>query len=1040
MNKLFEVLTRKKVLDASSLTETQLARVLNTFDLTALGVGSTLGVGVYILAGQVAREVAGPAVVLSFLIAALASVFAGVCYAEFGSRVPRAGSAYIYSYVCIGEFVAFIIGWNLILEYVIGSASVAKGLSLYLDTLINDTLQNTFREIAPINVSFLGSYFDFFSFGISVILAVALGCGLKNSATVNTVFTMLNLFVVVFIVIAGSFKADPENWDLPAPPDSHYGKGGFFPYGVSGIIKGAATCFYGFVGFDCIATTGEEVRNPQKAIPFAIIASLAIIFLAYFGTASIVTLMVPYYLQDVNAPIPHAFEMVGWDIAKWIVAIGGIFGLCASLFGAMFPLPRIIYAMANDGIIFKFLGKVNSRFHTPLIGTLLAGILTGLMSALFDLKHLVDMMSIGTLLAYSIVAACVLVLRYSPDEDEHYNLVPTVSDSETDGNINNDSLLHTTSTDLLASNEKVSFCSLLKQTFNLRMLQLPTKVSHTVVTIQIYIFVILSVCLWLCTIYLENHIKNAEAWAIILISIIGLLMILSIMSIATQPNSQAILNFKVPLVPLIPAISILINIYLMLMLDVHTWIRFAVWMAVGLPMYFISIRYDTPLSIYTVHAKSNGTAQKTQKSNGQANINYVIDETDGKNNKDILEQNEDLAMVVANNLNKSGNVKLKPKAPLPPIVPNNIDTPICSSLDSLSVSGALAALDEVLTKEELAISQSFSYDNPFSRKISVDTVSNVSNIHFEESVIALIHNEDIHHEFEHPLPILEEHTDIESDSSSNNEKEDILKGNNSPIPTPKLSFQDINSNLSESAISNNMQLPPPPPPMDGFLTFKKKLVTPRPSFSRSKSVPVVVFQSSNSQTGLNSSSSSSRKTSTDSGQEDNDVIVSIGSPQYKKVALKLNKFLERHSMGPPVLKLTKPETIDNQEDFHNSLPNVTSLKLVLAEMPKQEQSDVENDDGVVEEEVMKPADIKKKLNELLKFDPRSIVKARKSSVIDNAVKSEEFEKVENNIPKSVGVDEASHKMMHKNLMGNTLKSIKLLKKDSFISNSIESDT
>ncbi|KAK4875441.1 hypothetical protein RN001_011863 [Aquatica leii] len=597
MNKVFEVLTRKKVLDPEAISETQLARVLNFFDLTALGIGSTLGVGVYVLAGHVAKEVAGPAVILSFLIAAIASVFAGLCYAEFGSRVPRAGSAYVYSYVCIGELVAFVIGWNLILEYVIGSASVAKGLSLYLDSLINNTMQDTFKEIAPINIPFMSTYFDFFSFGISILLAGALAFGMKGSANINNIFTMVNLAVVLFVVIAGSFKANLDNWNLPAPSNPTDGKGGFFPFGASGVIQGAATCFYGFVGFDCIATTGEEVKNPQKAIPLAIIASLAVIFLAYFGTATVVTLMVPYYLQDINAPLPHAFEMVGWDVAKWIVTIGGIFGLCASLFGAMFPLPRILYAMASDGVIFKFLGNVNARFQTPLTGTLLAGLLTGLMAALFDLKHLVNMMSIGTLLAYTIVAACVLVLRYSVDEDRHYNAIPTQSDSESDGFASNDNLMQTSSTNVLTPNEKVTCCDLIKQTFNLKFLQLPTKTSQIVVLIQISIFAILSLILCLCVIYLQNEIKNTQPWAIALVSVIGLFMILSSMSMAAQPNSQTILKFKVPLVPLIPLLSILVNIYLMLMLDFHTWIRFGVWMVVGFAIYGL---YGIPNSLKDV--------------------------------------------------------------------------------------------------------------------------------------------------------------------------------------------------------------------------------------------------------------------------------------------------------------------------------------------------------------------------------------------------------------------------------------------------------
>jgi len=419
MATIWRVLTRKKIIEEARVEESSLSRVLNTFDLTALGVGSTLGVGMYVLVGKVAKETAGPSVVLSFLIAAIASGFAGLCYAEFGARTPRAGSAYIYSYVCVGEFVAFVIGWNLILEYVIGSASVAKGMSLYIDSLLNDTMKEAFEKIAPMNISFFAPYFDFLSFGICILLSVGLAFGLKESSIANNIFTTLNVFVVLFIIIAGATKADVENWKSP----SHDGdKGGFFPFGVEGMIKGAATCFYGFVGFDCIATTGEEVKNPQKAIPFSIMVSLIIVFFAYFGTSTIVTLMIPYYDQDVNAPIPYAFEYYGWAWAQWLVTIGGLFALFASLFGAMFPLPRIIYAMANDGLVFRFLGTVSSRFSTPVVGTLLAGVFTGILSGLFEQGQLVDMMSIGTLLAYTIVAACVLLLRFSVDNDGGYVL------------------------------------------------------------------------------------------------------------------------------------------------------------------------------------------------------------------------------------------------------------------------------------------------------------------------------------------------------------------------------------------------------------------------------------------------------------------------------------------------------------------------------------------------------------------------------------------------------------------------------------------
>jgi amino acid transporter len=227
-------------------------------------------------------------------------LFVGLCYAEFASRVPKSGSAYIFTYVAIGEFLAFIVGWNLILEYIIGAASISKGLSLYIDSLANNAMKNFFASIAPISWDFLSSYFDFFAFGCPLIIGLALAFGLRKSAGINNVFCILNLGVVAYVVIAVLCNADIRNWkidpvDIPSQYSNTTGTGGFFPFGFSGTLKGAATCFFGFVGFDCIATTGEEVRNPQKSVPRALLFSLAIIFVAYFGV-SLLTLMWPYYL------------------------------------------------------------------------------------------------------------------------------------------------------------------------------------------------------------------------------------------------------------------------------------------------------------------------------------------------------------------------------------------------------------------------------------------------------------------------------------------------------------------------------------------------------------------------------------------------------------------------------------------------------------------------------------------------------------------------------------------------------------------------
>lgn len=278
----------------------------------------------------------------------------------------------------------------------------------------------------PIHIQGLSPFPDFFAFIVVMLFTMALAFGAKESSVVNNIFTFLNLTVVLFVIIVGSFKSDPLNWNiLPEDVKPGYGNGGFAPYGLGGIMKGAATCFYGFIGFDCIATAGEEAKNPKRSMPIAIITSLFVIFMAYFGISTVLTMMLPYYDQDPQAPLIHVFKVYGWDWAVYIVSTGAIFGLCASLMGSMFPLPRIVYAMSKDGLIFKWLGEVNERFHTPMYGTLFVGVLTGILAAFLDLRQLVNMMSIGTLMAYSIVAACVLLLRYEVSSEDEKLHIPT---------------------------------------------------------------------------------------------------------------------------------------------------------------------------------------------------------------------------------------------------------------------------------------------------------------------------------------------------------------------------------------------------------------------------------------------------------------------------------------------------------------------------------------------------------------------------------------------------------------------------------------
>ena len=613
-NLWFQGLFRRKKITRSKQNYA-LARCLTTTHLISLGVGATLGAGTYVVTGQVAANIAGPSVTISFAIAAFTSILSGLCYAEFGSRVPQTtGSAYTYSYVTVGEVWAFVIGWNLILEYMIGTAADAAALSGAFDYAIGYRVRNfTITNIGVFNTPYIGEYPDILSFLFTIIVTIILACGVRESAGFTSLFNIFNVLVVLFIIITGLFFVDTKNWTEGD---------GFFPYGGMGVLSGAATCFYAFVGFDVIATTGEEATNAPKSIPIAIVASLVIVFIAYFGVSSVITLMVPYNLLDKHSPIPDAFKQRGLSWANYIISTGAICGLSSSLLGNLFPLPRIILAMSQDGLLFECLGRVNKRTEVPVNATVYPGILTAFFALLFDLQELVEMMSIGTLLAYSLVSLCVLILRYQPDdhiqlypdnklEPEEQKLRLEAGEPNTAKDQNSKDSTATTEEYALRNDEIVAFdsfsvedksegnesASLLadsevtssdKEVLDQSHMtsEGPTKVTGRIATCSCILLLLWFFGFNSTLIFAFDQILDKQILPITVLVIFGILCLASISIILSMPQSKTKFGFMAPCIPGMPILAIYCNIFLMLRLSAITWVRFGVWMLVGKSVYF----------------------------------------------------------------------------------------------------------------------------------------------------------------------------------------------------------------------------------------------------------------------------------------------------------------------------------------------------------------------------------------------------------------------------------------------------------------------
>lgn len=402
---LFRTKSIERILADSEAPEHRLKKTLTAWDLTGLGIGAIIGTGIFVLigtaiVGDTHRPGAGPGITLSFVLSGLTCALAALCYAEFAAMIPVAGSAYTYSYATLGEFLAWLTGWNLILEYGVACVAVAIGWSGYLNNIL---------KLCGIELPYWATHAPGADGGIAnlpaaiivLLVTIILVIGVKESARATCAIVLVKLGVILFFLVVGMGSVDTANWTP------------FMPYGFDGVGAAAAIVFFAYVGFDAVSTTAEEARNPQRDLPIGIIASLSLCTLLYIAVAAVLTGLVPYTKIDIHAPVAEALNVVGYRWGAAIVATGAVAGITSVLVVMMIGQIRVFFAMSRDGLLGPWLSRVHPRYRTPHHATYLTGIAVAILAAFIPIGDAADMTNIGTLFAFVLVCIGVVVLRYT---------------------------------------------------------------------------------------------------------------------------------------------------------------------------------------------------------------------------------------------------------------------------------------------------------------------------------------------------------------------------------------------------------------------------------------------------------------------------------------------------------------------------------------------------------------------------------------------------------------------------------------------------
>jgi APA family basic amino acid/polyamine antiporter len=388
-----------QILADADKSDEKLKRTLTAVDVTAFGIGSIIGAGIFVLSGVAAGSYAGPAVLISFIIAGIVCTFVALCYAEFASMIPIAGSAYTYSYATMGELIAWVIGWDLILEYTVGATAVSVGWSGYIVELFGSV--GIHLPTALTNGPFVeGGAVNLPAVGIILFLVLILVMGSKESSKLNLTFVLIKVSVLIFIIILGATYFTGENLEP------------FMPFGVKGIFSGAAIVFFAYIGFDAVSTTAEEVKNPGRDLPIGILASLIISTALYMAAAAVLVGMVPFYeLQNTSAPFAYAFSFnhVYWAAA--VISAGALAGITSVLLVSLYAQPRVLFSLARDGLIPKGIAKVHPHYGTPHRAIIVTGLVVATCAAILPIEEAAKLVNIGTLFAFVLVCTGIIILR-----------------------------------------------------------------------------------------------------------------------------------------------------------------------------------------------------------------------------------------------------------------------------------------------------------------------------------------------------------------------------------------------------------------------------------------------------------------------------------------------------------------------------------------------------------------------------------------------------------------------------------------------------